>query len=116
MRDRKPSEAGNHDLTRVAEEVEGGTLNTGRDNSSELKRMPGVVQLGKGKFSEDLIDAFKQPVPSRAVNFNRRDLEKPIRSSPPHSVSPPHMGESSPSVSVETLDRVAQCTYRLWRP
>ena len=49
MRDRKPSEAGNHDLTRVAEEVEGGTLNTGRDNGSEPKRSLAVVSLGQGK-------------------------------------------------------------------
>ena len=46
MRDRKPSEVGNYDLTRAAEEVEEGTLNTGRDNSSELKRRPSLVQLG----------------------------------------------------------------------
>ena len=68
IRDRKPSEAGNLDLTRVAEKVEEGTLNTGRDNSSDLKRRPSVVQLGKSKFSEDLIDAFKPPGPSRVIN------------------------------------------------
>ena len=36
MRDRKPSEVGNCDLTRVAEKGEEGILNTGRDSSSEL--------------------------------------------------------------------------------
>ena len=35
-RDRKPSEVGNCDLTRVAEKGEEGILNTGRDSSSEL--------------------------------------------------------------------------------
>ena len=37
MRDRKLSEVGNYDLTRVAEEDEGGTLNAGRDDGSEPK-------------------------------------------------------------------------------
>ena len=59
MRDRKLSEVGNYDLTRVAEDVEGGTLNAGRDDSSEPKRRPGVVQLGQGKWPDDFIDAFK---------------------------------------------------------
>ena len=36
IRDRKPSEVGNCDLTRVAEKGEEGILNTGRDSSSEL--------------------------------------------------------------------------------
>ena len=44
MRDRKPGEVGNSDLTRVAEEVGEGTLNTRRDSSSEA-----VVSLGQGK-------------------------------------------------------------------
>ena len=48
-RDRKPSEVGNCDLTRLAEEVEKGTLNTGRDNGSEPKRRLAVVSLGQGK-------------------------------------------------------------------
>ena len=68
MRDRKPSEVGNYDLTRVAEEVEEGTLNTGRDNSSELKRRIPVVSLGQGKWPDDFVDAFKPPTPSRAIN------------------------------------------------
>ena len=49
MRDRKPGEVGNSDLTRVAEEVGEGTLNTRRDSSSELKRRSAVVSLGQGK-------------------------------------------------------------------
>ena len=109
MRDRKPSEVGNYDLTRVAEEVEEGTLNTGRDNSSELKRRIPVVSLGQGKWPDDFVDAFKPPTPSRAININRRDLEKPIRSSPPHSVSPrkfAYIGESPPSGSVESLSHL----------
>ena len=89
MRDRKPSEVGNYDLTRVAEEVEEGTLNTGRDNSSELERSLAVVSLGQGKWPDDFIDALKPLTPSRAINSNRRALKKPTRSSPPHSVSPP---------------------------
>ena len=49
MRNWKPSEVGNYDLT-VAEGLGlGGTLNTGRDNSSELERSPAVVSLGQGK-------------------------------------------------------------------
>ena len=109
MRDRKSSEVGNYDLTRVAEEVEEGTLNTGRDNSSELKRRIPVVSLGQGKCPDDFVDAFKPPTPSRAININRRDLEKPIRSSPPHSVSPrkfAYIGESPPSGSVECLSQL----------
>ena len=47
IRDWKPSEVGNCDLTRVVEKVEGGTLNTGRDNSSELKRSPANVSPGQ---------------------------------------------------------------------
>ena len=49
MRDRKSSEVGNCDLTRLAEEVEKGTLNTRRDNGSEPKRRLAVVSLGQGK-------------------------------------------------------------------
>ena len=48
-RDWKASEAGNCDLTRLAEEVEKGTLNTRRDNGSEPRRRPAVVSLGQGK-------------------------------------------------------------------
>ena len=109
MRDRKPSEVGNYDLTRVAEEVEEGTLNTGRDNSSQLKRRIPVVSLGQGKWPDDFVDAFKPPTPSRAININRCDLEKPIRSSPPHSVSPrkfAYIGEYPPSGSVESLSHL----------
>ena len=82
MRDRKPSEVGNYDLTRVAEEVEEGTLNTGRDNSSELKRRIPVVSLGQGKWPDDFVDAFKPPTPSRAININQRDPKKPITVKP----------------------------------
>ena len=49
MRNQKPSEVGNYIWTRAAEEVEGGTLNTGRDNSSELKRSPAIVSPGQCK-------------------------------------------------------------------
>ena len=110
MCDRKPSEVGNYDLTRVAEEVEEGTLNTGRDNSSELKRRIPVVSLGQGKWPDDFVDAFKPPTPSRAININRRDLEKPIRSSSPHPVPPsrkfPPIDESPPGGSVESLSHL----------
>ena len=68
MRDRNPSEVGNYDLTRVAEEVEEGTLNTGRDNSSELKRRIPVVSLGQGKWPDDFIDASEPPARSRKAN------------------------------------------------
>ena len=81
-------------------------MNTRRDSSSELKRRIAVVSLGQGKWPDDFVDAFKPPTPSRAINSNRRDLEKPIRSSPPHSVSPrkfAYIGESPPSGSVESL-------------
>ena len=57
MRDWKLSEVGNYDLTWAAEEVEGGMLNTGRDDSSKPKRRPSVVQLGQGKWPDDFIDA-----------------------------------------------------------
>ena len=57
MRDRKLSEVGNYDLTWAAEEVEGGMLNTGRDDSSKPKRRLSVVQLGQGKWPDDFIDA-----------------------------------------------------------
>ena len=82
---------------------------TGRDNSSELKRRIPVVSLGQGKWPDDFVDAFKPPTPSRAININRRDLEKPIRSIPPHSVSPrkcAYIGESPPSGSVESLSHL----------
>ena len=71
----------------MAEEVEEVTSNTGRDNSSELKRSPAVVSLGQGKWLDDFIDAFKPLTPSRVININQCDLKKPIRPSPPHSVS-----------------------------
>lgn len=119
MRDRKPSEAANNDLTRVAEEVEEGTLNAGREGSNgsasaaEVKRRQAAVQLGKGKWPDDFISAFQAPPSSRAININRSgqgpgsELEKP-GASPPHSVSPPrkfaYIGESPPaSGSFESL-------------
>ena len=46
MRDWKLSEVGNYDLTWAADKVEGGMLNTGRDDSSKPKRRLSVVQLG----------------------------------------------------------------------
>ena len=75
-------------------------MNTGRDNSSEPKRRPGVVQLGQGKWPDDFIDASN----------DQRDLEKPIQPGPPHSVSPSrkfaYIGESPPSGSVECLSQL----------
>ena len=95
----------------MAEEVEEGTLNTGRDNSSELKRRIPVVSLGQGKWPDDFVDAFKPPTPSRTININRRDLEKPIRSSPPHPVSPPrklaYISGSPLTGSIESFSRLA---------
>ena len=73
----------------MVEGVEEGTLNTGRDNGSELKRSPAVVSLGQGKWLDDFIDAFKPLTLSCVININQRDLKKPIRSSPPHSESAP---------------------------
>ena len=54
MRDRKLSELGT--LVWWGRQ-EGGTLNTGRDDSSKPKRRPSVVQLGQGKWPDDFIDA-----------------------------------------------------------
>ena len=71
MRDWKPSEVGNYGLTRAAEEVKEGTLNTGRD-----------LVLFNGKWPDDFIDAFKPPMPSRAININQRDPKKPITVKP----------------------------------
>ena len=54
MRDRKLSELGT--LVWWGRQ-EGGTLNTGRDDSSKPKRRLSVVQLGQGKWPDDFIDA-----------------------------------------------------------
>ena len=57
-------------------------MNTGRENSSELKRRIPVVSLGQGKWPDDFVDAFKPPTPSRAININQRDPKKPITVKP----------------------------------
>ena len=108
----------------MAEEVEEVTSNTRRDNSSELKRSPAVVSLGQGKWLDDFIDAFKPLIPSCVINISQRDLKRPIRSSPLHSVSVPrwfsYIDESPLSGSVEssrTSGRVAQSIVRdtIWK-
>ena len=53
MRDWKLSEVGNYDLTWAAEEVEGGMLNTGRDDSSEPKG--GLVLFNRVRVSGRMI-------------------------------------------------------------
>lgn len=79
LRDRRLSEAGmNNDLTRVAEETEEGTVHRkaledagkepelGRPESAGRHRSrPQAIQLGKGKWPDDFIDAFKPGSPPR---------------------------------------------------
>ena len=68
MRDWKPSEVGNYDLTRAVEEDGGGGSGSGRNNSVEPERRPAVVSLGQGKWPDDFIDASEPPARSRKAN------------------------------------------------
>ncbi|KAL5536788.1 CDC15_1 [Sanghuangporus sanghuang] len=103
LRDRRPSEAAVIDLSRVAEEAEDGTAAAGGAGGSsgeaapEPKRRPQAIQLGKGKWPDDFVQAFKSGSPPRSspgsgsgIAFHRAEAER-VLSSSPLAASPPRL-------------------------
>ncbi|KAI6164606.1 Pkinase-domain-containing protein [Pisolithus thermaeus] len=93
--DRRPSEPVIPDLVSLTEEEENSACgsssrDTHRDKPGELQANKDVVRLGKGKWPDDFLDAFRsaappQPVPTRAT-VDVADSSPPC--STPLSVSP----------------------------
>ncbi|KAI5120381.1 hypothetical protein M0805_006903 [Coniferiporia weirii] len=97
LRDRRPSEAAFIDLSRVAEEGEEGVVSSRDggevDEDAETRRRPQAIQLGKGKWPDDFVTAFKPTSPTRPIAFHRAEAERtlssnPLSSSPLSSSSP----------------------------
>ncbi|KAG1767192.1 hypothetical protein EV702DRAFT_1050466 [Suillus placidus] len=104
LRERRPSEPGVLDLVSLAEEEENSACGSSSNHHQRESLQPGEpprereteaqvrVRLGKGKWPDDFLDAFKAQAssPSRAVpvatSSNRVDM--PLTSSSPLSVSP----------------------------
>ncbi|KAG2075689.1 Pkinase-domain-containing protein [Suillus decipiens] len=102
LRERRPSEPGVLDLVSLAEEEENSACGSSSNNhqreslqsrepSQEETEAQVRVRLGKGKWPDDFLDAFKAqaPAPSRAVPIatSSNRIDTPLNSSPP-SVSP----------------------------
>ncbi|KAL5531353.1 hypothetical protein ACEPAG_4230 [Sanghuangporus baumii] len=101
LRDRRPSEAAIIDLSRVAEEAEDGTAAAAGASSGEPalgpKRRPQAIQLGKGKWPDDFVQAFNPGSPPRSspgsgsgIAFHRAEAER-VLSSSPLAASPPRL-------------------------
>ncbi|KAG2157725.1 uncharacterized protein EDB93DRAFT_1078401 [Suillus bovinus] len=102
-RERRPSEPGVLDLVSLAEEEENSACGSSSNHHQKESLQPGEpsrgqeteaqvrVRLGKGKWPDDFLDAFKAqaPSPSQAIPIatSSNRVDAPISSSPP-SVSP----------------------------
>lgn len=93
--DRKPSEPVVPDLVSLTEEEENSACgsssrDTHRDKAREPQTNKDVVRLGKGKWPDDFIDAFRPAVPSRQIPTRATvDVaDSSPRCSAPLSVSP----------------------------
>ena len=97
MRDRRPSEVAIIDLSRVIEEAEEGTLHPHPikpiiENTPEApKQSRQSIQLGKGKWPDDFINAFSAPESSAAIPIKQADnnatsILTNISASPPKAI------------------------------